>query len=211
MPSSTKMKRIGIMGGTFDPPHIGHLAMAKQVKTAMALDEIWFLPTGGITYKENTGLSSPKDRLSMVRLAVADEPGFLVEPMEAESGKNSYTFETLECLKAKFPDQEFVFIVGADSLDYMDAWREPARIFKNCSVAAVNRTGISAQQCAEKKNLLEEKFHAKIHLISMPPVDVSSTQLRQMVEKGEEIDGFVKDGVLAYIKERGLYQRPTIR
>ncbi len=207
MPSSTKMKRIGIMGGTFDPPHIGHLAMAKRVKDAMALNEIWFLPTGGITYKENIGLSSPKDRLSMVRLAIADEPGFLVEPMEAESGKDCYTFETLESLKTKFPDEEFIFIVGADSLDYMDAWREPARIFQNCSVAAVNRTGISAQQCAEKKKLLEEKFHGEIRLVSMPPVDVSSTQLRRMVEKGEKIDGFVKDGVLAYIKEHGLYQK----
>lgn len=208
MLSSTKMKKIGIMGGTFDPPHIGHLAMAKYVKKAMALDEIWFLPTGGITYKESAGLSSPKDRLQMVRRLVAEEPGFRVEPLEAESGKNSYTFETLEALREKFPEDEFVFIVGADSLDYMDRWREPARIFQNCIVAAVNRMGFSSRQCEEKKKMLEEKYHGEIHLISMPAVDISSTRIRQMVRDGEDVQEFVSPEVLAYIKKQRLYQNP---
>ncbi len=206
--SSTKMKKIGIMGGTFDPPHIGHFAIAKYVKRAMALDEIWFLPTGGITYKESDGLSSPENRLEMVRLLVADEPDFRVESMEAESGKNSYTFETLEALRKKFPEDEFVFIVGADSLDYMDKWREPERIFRNCTVAAVNREGFSSQQCEEKKKMLEEKYHGEIRLITMPAVDVSSTQIRRMVAKGESIKEFVHKDVLTYIKEERLYQNP---
>ena len=200
-------QKIGIMGGTFDPPHIGHLAMAEQVRTVMALDEIWFLPTGGITYKDNGNISSPAERLAMTRLAVEGYPHFSVNSMEAESGKNTYTFETMEKLKELYPDTEFVFIVGADSLDYMERWREPERLFRCCSVAAVNRTGISQEKMEEKKKLLEEKFDACIVLISMPAVDVSSTYLREQIRGGKSVKTFVKDGVWNYIKEHHLYQK----
>ncbi len=200
-------KKIGIMGGTFDPPHMGHLAMAEQVRTAMALDEIWFLPTGGITYKKRENHSSPTHRLAMTRLAVAGRMGFLVNPMEAESGKPSYSFETMERLQMEYPDCEFVFIVGADSLDYMDCWREPERLFRCCLVAAVNRTGISQERMEEKKKMLEEKFYARIVLVSMPAVNVSSTFLREEVKAGRSIQPFVGEAVWNYIKEQHLYQK----
>ncbi|MBO5364876.1 MAG: nicotinate-nucleotide adenylyltransferase, partial [Clostridia bacterium] len=199
-------KKIGIMGGTFDPPHIGHLAMAEQVRSAMALDEIWFIPTGGITYKERDKISTPKDRLAMTRLAVVGQPHFSVNPMEAESGKPSYSFETMERLRTEYPENEFVFIVGADSLDYMDAWREPERLFRCCTVAAVNRTGISREQMEAKKQMLTEKFDARIVLVPMPSVDVSSTGLRERVSRGETIQDFVQDGVWDYIQKHQLYQ-----
>ncbi len=199
-------KRIGIMGGTFDPPHIGHLAMAEQVRQTMALDEIWFVPTGGISYKKTEGISSPKDRLAMVRLAVAGNENFIVEPVEAESGQNSYTFQTLEYFKERFPDVEFVFLVGADSLDYMDCWREPARIFQNCIVAVVNRKGISEEKLVQKQEELIRRFDAKIERITMPTLDISSTELRERVRHGQSIRYLVKDAVGEYIEAHRLYQ-----
>ncbi len=200
-------KKIGIMGGTFDPPHIGHLAMAEQVRTVMALDEIWFLPTGGITYKESASLSSPGDRLAMTRLAVAGREAVLVNAMESESGKPSYSYQTMEKLTEKFPENEFVFIVGADSLDYMEAWREPERLFRCCSVAAVNRTGISKEQMKRKKQQLEKQFDARITLISMPYVDISSTELRAMAGRGIDITAYVGENVWKYIQSHALYQK----
>ncbi len=199
-------KKIGIMGGTFDPPHTGHLAMAEHVRTVMALDEIWFLPTGGVTYKENSKMSPPKDRLAMTRLAVEGNPYFSVNAMEAESGKACYSYETMETLRKIYPDVAFTFIVGADSLGYMDAWREPGRLLQCCDIAAVNRTGTGWEQMEEKKTLLEEKFRANITLVSMPPVDVSSSWLREQINQGKNVDPYLSDAVSEYIRQHELYR-----
>ncbi len=200
-------QKIGIMGGTFDPPHIGHLAMAEQVRTVMALDEIWFMPTGGITYKKNRGLSSPEERLAMTRLAVEGKPYFSVNPIEAESGEPSYSYRTMEKLTKRYPDIDFVFIVGADSLDYMDVWREPERLFRCCTIAAVNRTGIQREQMEEKKQMLEERYQARITLVSMPAIDISSTWLREQIESGKVVKDYLEETVWEYIQKKRLYQR----
>lgn len=194
------------MGGTFDPPHIGHLAMAEEVLSAMDLEEVWFLPTGRIAYKDSQNLSLPRERLAMVRLAVAGHPRFKVNGMEAEREEVSYTYQTLQRLEREYPDTEFVFIVGADSLDYMERWREPSEIFCRCVVAAVNRQGFSKEQREEKRRFLEKTFGAEIQMISMPPIDISSTELRKRAARGQSLQPFVPEAVCAYIKEHGLYQ-----
>lgn len=199
-------KKIGIMGGTFDPPHIGHLAMAEHVKSVMALDEIWFIPTGKIAYKNRDGLPSPEERLAMVTLAVEEIPGFSVNAVEVENKETGYSYQTMERLTKEHSDAEFFFIVGADSLDYMDAWREPERLFRCCSVVALNRTGITDEQMMAKKQFLEERFEAKIDLISMPPVDVSSTMLREKIRKGADVRKFLTESVWEYISKNGLYR-----
>lgn len=198
-------KRIGIMGGTFDPPHIGHLAMAEQVFEAMALDEVWFIPTGKISYKDSSLTADASDRLEMTRLSIKDNPNFSVSTIETEMESNSYTYKTLEILKERFPDYEFVFIVGADSLNYMENWREPERIFDKCQVAAVNRMGISKEQLVEKRAFLQEKFGGDINLIEMPVIDISSTEIRERIRRGSSIRYFVKDEVREYIKKNDLY------
>lgn len=199
-------KKIGIMGGTFDPPHKGHLAMAEHIKSVMALDEIWFIPTGKITYKNREGRPDSEYRLKMVSLAVEGIPGFLVNPMEVESDEPRYSYQTMEILTREYPDAEFFFIVGADSLDYMDSWREPERLLSCCSVVAVNRTGITAERMEEQKRNLEEKFGASIYLVTMPSVDVSSTMLREELKQGKGTSEFLTQSVLEYILENGLYQ-----
>lgn len=199
-------KKIGIMGGTFDPPHMGHLAMAECVKSVMALDEIWFIPTGKITYKNRDGLPSPQERLAMVSLAVEGIQDFSVNSMEVESREPRYSYQTMEKLTEEYPDAEFFFIVGADSLDYMDAWREPERLLRCCVVVAVNRTGITDRRMEDKKRLLEERFGARIVLVAMPPVDVSSTMLREALKRGEDVRKFLPEPVWDYISKNGLYQ-----
>lgn len=202
---SIKMKKIGIMGGTFDPPHIGHMAMAQRVFETMQLDSVLFIPTGGVYYKDSSHMLPPKTRLAMVRAAVADNERFIADAIEAESGKNSYTYQTLEKLQKKYTDAELVFIVGADSLDYMDSWREPERIFSVCHVAAVNRTGISERELIEKKRQLEEMYNAGITLVNMPVLNVSSTQLRTWVRQGHSIRYWVPEAVFQYIQQHRLY------
>ena len=199
-------KKIGIMGGTFDPPHKGHLAMAECVESVMALDEIWFIPTGKVAYKDREGLPSPEDRLAMITLAVEGVPHFLVSSIEVDRVETGYSYQTMEELTKENPDAEFFFLVGADSLDYMDAWREPERLFRCCRVVALNRPGISDEQMMQKKKFLEERFGARISLVTMPPVDVSSTVLREKIGRGEDVSEFLAESVMDYISAKGLYR-----
>ncbi len=199
-------KKIGIMGGTFDPPHIGHLTMAEFVRKSLNLSEIWFIPTGKIPHKSTKETASAFHRLNMVKLAVEGNDNFFVNDTEVVRDSFSYTFETLEELKGKYPDIEFTFIVGADSLDYMEKWKEPQRIFRCCKIAAVNRPGISNDKIAEKKKMLGNAYNGVIEIINMPPVDVSSTQIRKMIREGKSVTQFVPEKVIEYIKHNNIYK-----
>ncbi len=200
------MKNIGIMGGSFDPPHIGHLAIAKWVYKELDLEEIWFVPTGKVYYKNSLKGASAEDRVNMVKLAIADEPAFLVKTIEAEKDEFSYTYMTLERLKEENPDTCFTFIVGADSLAYMDSWREPKRIFELCRVATVNREGYSIEELEEKKKFLSEKFGADIIILNMPSVNVSSTLVRTKWGETGKTEDYISPRVAEYIEKNGLYQ-----
>lgn len=197
------------MGGTFDPPHIGHLAMAEAVYEKLNLEKVWFIPTGKIQYKDSSETASPQERLVMTELAVRGNPKFTVEPIEAESGRNSYTSETLEKLTLLHPDCAFTFIVGADSLDYMERWREPEKIFRLCTVAAVNRIGYSMEKIGKKIHDLEQRFDAKIHIVSMPLIAVSSTEIRERFRNGGSVRYLVRDEVLNYMNENQIYHKSS--
>ena len=200
------MKQIGIMGGTFDPPHMGHLMIAESVRTALELEEIRFIPTGKVAYKDNTFSVSPQDRLEMVRLAIEGNPYFRIDATEVERQGTTYTFETMELLTKAEPDAAFTFIVGADSLDYMERWRYPERIFDCCRVAAVMRPGFSKAQMEEKRQELIQRYDARIVLIEAPQISVSSTEIRRYLQKGDSVRYLIPACVEAYIKQRGLYR-----
>ena len=199
------MKKTGIMGGTFDPPHIAHLAMAQRVYDCLGLDEVCFIPAGKIPHKDSSETASAEDRLEMVRLSVMGNPCFSVDPIEIERGGYSYTFETLEALNKNNSDTEFTFIVGADSLDYMERWREPERIFRCCKIAAVSREGFSDERMLFKKRELEKMFNADIEIVTMPLIAVSSTELRNQIRRGGSVRYLVRDEVLKYILKKGIY------
>lgn len=199
-------KKIGIMGGTFNPPHLGHLISAEFVKDKLKLDKIVFVPTGNISYKSGEELVPKADRFEMTRIAVSNNPDFEISDIEILTEGYSYTFETLEKLKKKYTDAELYFIVGADSLDYMDKWREPQLIFKRCIVAAVSRVGFSSEKSILKAEELEKSFGGKIVFLDMPEVKISSTEIRKMIKENRSVRQLVPCGVIEYINKKNLYK-----
>lgn len=204
------MKKIGILGGTFDPIHNGHLMMAEAACEEAALDELWFMPTGTPAYKkEIQRVTDGEHRARMTELAVAGHPGWSCSRIELERTGNTYTADTLKQLAAQRPDDWFYYIVGADSLDYMDHWYHPEEIFSRAVILAVMRKTQSRQEVEQKIRALKSSFHAQIRLLSHAQLDVSSTMLRAMTAAGESIAAFVPAAVAEYIKSESLYLSPS--
>ncbi len=198
------MKKIGIMGGTFDPPHIGHIKMAKCAIESLDLEKIIFVPTGRIYYKEK-GKASPIDRFSMVLAAISDIPNFEISDIEVKEEAVSYTAETLEKLKKIHNDAKLYFIVGADSLDYMEKWKTPEKIFALCTVAVIGRRGFAQEELQKKAGELTERYGGEICILDMENVDVSSTEIRERCRLKKDIKGMVPEGAEEYIKQKNLY------
>ncbi len=140
------MARIGILGGTFDPPHNGHIALAFAALAQLQLDRIIFIPANKPPHKPETVISSANDRLNMLRLAIDSIKDFDLSEIELHRPGNSYTIETLSELKAVYPDDEFYFIIGADNVAEMEGWHKPEEIFKLATIAAANRPGYMTQR-----------------------------------------------------------------
>lgn len=217
------MRRIGIMGGTFNPIHNGHLTIAQCAKEQFALDQVLFMPNG-VPYMKNLQEVLPASvRCEMTALAIRDIPCFELSDMEAVSDENTYTCNTLQKLKTQHPDADYYFILGADSLYAIEEWRHPELIFKNCTVLAAVRKESNQKAHAEKgggkhgeqllqkrlyaqADYLREKYHAAIELLDICGIDVSSTQIRELLKAGASVHGLVPDAVESYISENHLYR-----
>lgn len=226
------MKRIGILGGTFNPIHNGHLAIAERAREQFALEKVLFMPSG-VPYMKDLGKVLPiQTRCEMTALAIRDIPGFELSRLEvedAERGKNTYTCDTLHKLRSADPEAVYYFILGADSLYAIEEWKNPAQIFENCTVlAAVRREeteddprhtsacGYGGSGEDEKKRLdslrgqaayLREKYGAAIEILEFAGMDVSSTQLRERACRGMSLGGLVPELVEAYIRQNDLYEK----
>lgn len=198
--------RIGIMGGTFDPPHLGHLMSAQVAACELELEKVIFLPTGKISYKESFERADAVHRYEMTRLSISNNPVFDICDIEVKSSEYSYTYLALEKLHLLYPNTHFYFIVGADSLDYMERWKEPQKIFDLCSVVVVGREGFSAEDNIAKADELKNQFRADIHFVSMPTIDLSSTEVKRRIKEGKSIKYMVSDAVYDYINNIGLYK-----
>ena len=199
-------RKIGVMGGTFNPVHMGHLLLAEWAMEAAGLDQILFIPTGVPYMKDNCHVLSGDERLQMTALAIEDHPAFAVSGMEVERKGYTYTCDTMEQLKEKSPKDNFYFIMGADCLYTSEKWRDPERIFRVCDVIAAARNGSSLPQMAEKCKELSEKFHGKILLLQFPAMEISSTDIRERVACGRSIRYLVPEKVRDYIISNHLYQ-----
>lgn len=199
------MKKIGLMGGTFNPIHVGHLILAQRAMEEMSLDEIWLIPTGCSYMKRNLNVLSGEERLAMVSLAIADHPKMKCLDIEVKREGNTYSYETLEELREIYPDYVFHFIFGADCLFTIENWKFPERIFKNCKVIAAVRNGASLKEMEQKKNELTEKFHAQISLLPFPNLEISSTDIRERIRLGKSVKYLLPDAVIDYICEKHLY------
>ena len=199
-------KRIGILGGTFNPVHMGHLFMAEHARVEMELDMILFIPTG-VPYMKNSKEILPSDsRMKMLELSIASNPYFLTSDIEIKREGNTYTFETLEELHQLYPNAELFFLVGADCLFTIERWYQPQRIFDNCTLLAGNRNDVPQKELLEKKQFLENRFHAKVVLLDVPQIDISSTKVRDNVKQGKSIRYMVTNQVHDYILQNNYYR-----
>lgn len=198
-------KKTGIMGGTFNPIHIGHLLLAENAKETFGLDEILFIPSGLSYMKSGIKIADKWMRLEMTRLAVSDNPFFTLSSMEVEREGNSYTYETLELLRTSEPETEFFFIAGADSIFAMGSWKNPEAIFRSCTVLAAVRGGTCGGDLDGQIEYLHKKYGARIERIEMKEIPFSSTDIRERIREGKSIRYMVPDKVADYIKEHRLY------
>lgn len=201
-----KKVRIGIIGGTFDPIHIGHLIIAQNAVTQYHLDQILFIPTGHSPHKDDKEIEQSAHRLEMIRLSIKNNPDFYFSAMEINAARTSYTYLTLQELHRIYPDWELYFIMGADSLDYLDKWMEPAEICRLATLLVAIRDDLDMNQIKNKAAELKRLYEADIRPIITPNVSVSSHNIRERVAKGEPIRYLVTPEVEEYIAHQCLYQ-----
>ncbi len=205
--------RTGILGGTFDPPHIGHLLVASDAVEVLQLDRLLFIPNAVQPLKVSNLQTPGADRMEMMRLAVSDDARFAVDSIEIDRGGVSYTADTLEALTARARDDYF-FLVGSDVASSFAQWRNPARIAALATVAVLERESIGADVSA---SAAVEAIRQVIGVqgggggrdpisVRSRRVDVSSTEIRERVRRGRSLSGFVPSAVARYIAARGLYR-----
>lgn len=202
------MKRIGIMGGTFDPVHNGHILLGKQAYTEYALDKIWYMPSHIPPHKKDHMVTDSRDRLNMLYLALEEFPGFCVSEFEMKRDGNTYTARTLELLKEEYPDIHFHFIIGADSLFQIEQWYHPEIVMSMTSLLVSGRECESNGRTFEQQILyLKQTYGADIQILHNEEVDISSADIRRRTAEGKDITRFVPAKVAKYIREHGLYRR----
>ncbi len=196
---------IGILGGTFDPVHNGHLIVAEEVKTRLNLVEIIFVPAGQPWLKAAKPISPAEHRLQMLRLAIADKPYFKLSTIEIERTGPSYTIDTVTELRDKLgSEDELFFILGWDSLAELPQWREPSRLIKMCYLVAVPRPGYPRPKLKTLEVIIRG-LSQRVMLMKKPEIDISASAIRERVARGLSIRHLVPEPVNRYIKEHKLY------
>lgn len=187
--------KLGFLGGMFDPIHNGHLSLCRQIREKLNLTKILFIPTFNPPHKER--YSNYEHRCSMTSLAIADYPEYEISLLEADIKGPSYTVHTLDKLQELYPDYDIYFIIGSDNLHKMEEWYHPEEIFNLSTVVMGNRPGIEGE--------MQGRFADRLLRLEIEPVDISSTEIRQMVREGKSIEPFVPLKVAEYILRKGLY------
>jgi nicotinate-nucleotide adenylyltransferase len=201
--------RYGILGGTFDPPHIAHLIIAQEALARLELDRVYFVPTGQPPHKRGRAISPAADRRAMVERAIAGNAGFALSTVDLDRAGPSYSVETLRRLRAQWgPTAALYFIVGWDMLLGLPTWYDPAGVVREAThLAAVHRPGYDPHpDQMERLCAALPELRAKLLLLPVPPIAVSASELRQRVASSLPIRYFVPDSVAQYIADRGLYR-----
>lgn len=196
---------IGILGGTFDPVHLGHLSIANAAMEQAALEQVLFIPAGQPRLKQAGPEASADHRIEMVRLATADNPRFQVCDTEVRRPGPTYSVDTLVDLSAKLgPGTDLFFILGIDVLDQFDRWKDPGRVLSLCRLLVLDRPGEREFDWPTFYSRFP-KAEGRVQAVTAPLVDVSATELRRRAAAGERLDGQAPDAVAQYIQEQGLY------
>lgn len=199
--------KIGIMGGTFDPIHKGHLMLGEYAYQQYSLDKVWFMPNGNPPHKSSETIESKsKNRVEMVRRAIAGKEYFALQLYEVENKEINYSYKTMEHFKDVYPEDEFYFIIGADSLFSLEKWVYPDRLLKTCTILAAYRDEKGTDEMMSQIQYLNEKYDADIRLLNTPNVDISSSKIREKIKEGICIQELVPEAVFEYIEEKQLFR-----
>ncbi|WP_025680338.1 nicotinate-nucleotide adenylyltransferase [Paenibacillus massiliensis] len=192
--------KVGIMGGTFDPIHIGHMLAAEAARDGYALDQIWFMPSHIPPHKRAAGATG-EQRLAMTREAVACNSAFEVLDLEIRRGGVSYTIDTIRALQELHPDKDFYFIIGADMVNYLAAWEQIEELASRITFIGLRRPGFELAL-----ELLPPFLHNKVLLADMPVVDISSTDIRERLATGHSVRYMIPESVYEYIRKGRMYE-----
>lgn len=201
---SSSRGAIGVLGSAFNPPHLGHLALAQEAHFQLGLDEVVLVPTGHAPHKRIADDPGREARMEMTRLAAAGDSRFSVSSLEVDREGPSYTYETLEALAEERADRELVFVMGADAAVGLESWREPARVVELASVAVARRAGVSDSEVATVMRSLGCEDRAT--MLEMPQFGVSSSAVRERAGQGRPLRYLVPDAVSSFIEEKGIYR-----
>jgi len=190
--------RLGLFGGTFDPPHVGHLLAASDACEALHLDRVAFIPAASQPFKQGAVAASPADRLAMLRLTVGDDPRFSVDPIEIDRGGLSYTVDTLDAFAARDSEAERFLLIGEDLAEQIGSWRQSDRLASLAQIVVLVRDSAAMADRGTKAMPLVR--------IATRRVDVSSSEIRARVRAGLPLTGFVTEAVADYIRSAALYR-----
>jgi nicotinate-nucleotide adenylyltransferase len=202
--SSRESAAIGVLGSAFNPPHLGHLALAQEAAWQLGLEEVVLVPTGHAPHKRIADDPGREARMEMTRLAAADNARFSVSSLEVDREGPSYTYETLEALAEERADTELVFVMGADAAVALESWRNPERVVELAGIAVARRAGVAdAEVMAAMRSLGCED---RATMLEMPQFGVSSSAVRERAKQGRPLRYLVPEPVAELIEERGIYR-----
>ena len=198
-------KKIGILGGTFDPFHNGHFMLAKTAYEQFALDEVWIMPNGNPPHKRNIEQTDFKIRCDMIRIAIKEAPYMVLCDYEGSEDSYHFTYQTLGEFKKLYPENDFYFIIGADSLRDFPTWREPGIIAKLCTLMVACRDESGIDDLKTKIAEMKERYDANCLILNSPKVDAASSEIRSFVSEGQDVSAYVGEEVADYIRNKKLY------
>ena len=191
------MEKIGIIGGTFDPPHIGHLIIANEVLQQLKLDKVYFMPNYEPPHKKRENGATAKERLEMLEIITEDHSQFFIEPIELDRTGRSYSYDTMKILTENNRQAEYYFIIGGEMVEYLPKWYRIDELVKMIQFVGVNRPNYS----------LDSQY--PFIEVNVPLMDISSTMVRERIQAGDTVKYYLPDRLIQYIKERGLYSGTT--
>ena len=195
--------RIGLLGGTFDPIHNGHLQLAESVLSLLNISRVFFIPTGKSPHKQDRDIASKNHRRNMVSLALKDYPFFALCDIEIQSPRVSYTIDTISALKKLYPEDEFFFIIGTDAFSRLSTWKEPEQLLALCHFVVVPRIGTPFSRLPSLPAL---QGKMQVTYLAMPKVRVSASEIRKRIREKKNVDALLPKTVISYIMKEGIYR-----
>lgn len=199
------LKKIGILGGTFDPIHNGHIEMAKCAVCQLNLDKVILMPTGNPPHKNINSITDAKIRLSMIKIAIENISYLECSDFEMKRNGIIYTADTLELFIKNNENMQIYFIMGADSLLSIENWHTPEKIFRLCNVVVCDRND-NNENILNHIKFLKNKYNASIFYLNMPLINISSTNIKRCIKNGDSVEGMLPKNVINFIKENNLYR-----